>query len=259
MRWVFLSPHLDDVVLSCGGMVWTKTQQGEAVDVWTICAGAPDPQEPLSPFALELHERWGTGIEAVAARRREDQNALKRLGARGQYWDLPDCIYRQLPAGGPNASVNWLVNGEDDLWQPVHPQEYPLVERLSAWLSAQLSPQDVLISPVTLGNHVDHRLVRAAAEQAAGKVGIRMGYYADYPYVSRPGVTWEQKMGATWTQARQSVSEEALGVWQDAVACYESQLSTFFKDRHDLDLSLEKYWQDGGGACLWFSEPALHP
>src|SRR6266508_5878097 len=97
MRWIYLSPHFDDVVLSCGGMVWEQTQAGHKVEAWTICAGAPGPGEPISDFARQLHTRWGTGPEAVPVRRAEDDAALHLLGSESRYWDLPDCIYRRLP------------------------------------------------------------------------------------------------------------------------------------------------------------------
>lgn len=249
MKWVFLSPHFDDVVLSCGGLVWELTQARQPVQVWTVCAAAPAPGEPLSDFAQQLHERWETGIEAVALRQVEDEAALQVLRADARYGDLPDCIYRRLPDG-------WLVNGEDDLWKPVHPQEEGLVEFLASWIAAGLKatgePPDLrLVSPLTLGNHVDHFLVRAAAERAADQVKCRLLYYPDYPYAGKPGADVVEKTGQDWQQVCQTVSDQALAAWQEAVARYASQLSTFWSSREELDAALNDYWRSGGGACLW--------
>src|SRR5689334_12434287 len=77
---VYLSPHLDDAALSCGGMIHQQTQAGERVVVVTLCAGGP-PAGALSDFAQSLHTRWQTPVEAVAVRRAEDLAALKVLGA----------------------------------------------------------------------------------------------------------------------------------------------------------------------------------
>jgi len=250
MKWVFLSPHFDDVVLSCGGLVWELVRAGQPVQVWTVCAGVPAPGEPLSDFAQSLHDRWGTGLEAVAVRRVEDEVALRILQVDAtRYGDLPDCIYRRLPEG-------WLVNGEDDLWQPVHPLEEGVVDSLSAWIHAGLEPlgepRDLrLVSPLTLGNHVDHSLVRAAAERAAGLAHCEICYYSDYPYAGRAGVDVVGKVGQGWQQVCQEVSAEALAVWQEAVAAYETQLSTFWSSREELNAALEDYWRAGGGTCLW--------
>jgi LmbE family N-acetylglucosaminyl deacetylase len=251
MRWVYLSPHFDDVALSCGGMLWEQAQAGQAAEVWTICAGAPAPSEPLSSFAEQLHQRWQTGPQAAVARCVEDECALQVLGAQPRFWDLPDSIYRRLPDGPGGTPGSWLVNGEDDLWQPVHPLEAPLVMRLSAWIAAQLSQDDMLVSPLTLGSHVDHRLVRAAAEYAAAQCGCALLYYADYPYAVRPGSDLSASPGPDWRQDCREISPAALCAWKDAVACYSSQLSTFWSGRVGLDEALEAYWRAGGGACLW--------
>ena len=78
MRWIYLSPHLDDIVLSCGGMVWQQVQAGDVVEIWTIFSGDAPPG-PLAGFAQELHARWQTGPEASAVRRAERQKKLPNL------------------------------------------------------------------------------------------------------------------------------------------------------------------------------------
>lgn len=241
MRWIYLSPHFDDVVLSCGGLVWEQVQAGQQVEIWTITAGSPPDNQPLSEFSQQLHERWKTGLEAVAVRRGEDEAAVQRLEAGLRYWDLPDCIYRRLPDG------SWLVNGEDDLWQGLHPQEEPVVHRLCGWLVEELRHDDAVVCPLTLGNHVDHNLVRAAAE----RLDRPLWYYADYPYVVKSQTIEDGKLGQDWQTVCQGVSPEGLHAWQEAVACYTSQISTFWGGLDEMQAALEAYWSSGGGTCLW--------
>jgi LmbE family N-acetylglucosaminyl deacetylase len=249
MRWIYLSPHFDDVVLSCGGLVWEQVQEGQTIEIWTICAGAPAAGAELSDFALQLHQRWQTEQEAVSARQKEDHAAVSRLGASLRYWDLPDCIYRQLPDGA------WLVNGEEDLWKPVHPLEKPLMERLAEWLAQELRADDILVSPLTLGNHIDHSFVRAAAEH----LGHPLMYYPDYPYSAavltpEKSAVLAEKTRADWKRRCYPVSRIALGAWQDAIGCYTSQISTFWGGINEMHAALESYWQSGGGTCLWDSK-----
>jgi len=68
VKWIYLSPHLDDAALSCGGLLWEQSQAGDEVAVWSICAGDPPPGR-LSPFARSLQARWGTGSRSAAERR----------------------------------------------------------------------------------------------------------------------------------------------------------------------------------------------
>ena len=119
--------------------------------------------------------------------------AASQLGARLRYWDLPDCIYRQLPGGA------WLVNGEEDLWKPVHPLEMPLVERLAAWLDAGSSVQMIswsARSPWATMSIIF--LVRAAAE----RLGRPLWYYPDYPYaVTAARADLAEKTGEGWQKS----------------------------------------------------------
>ncbi len=222
-------------------MVWEQVQLGQQVEVWTVCAGTPTAGKSLSPFALQLHDRWQTENEVVAARKQEDRAAVTRLGAGLRYWDLPDCIYRQLPDG------SWLVNGEEDLWKPVHPLEMPVVERLAAWLRQGLREGDCLVSPLTLGNHVDHFLVRSAVES----LDIPLKYYPDYPYAVSAPDGLAEKTGAAWQRVCSPVTQVALAAWQDAVGCYTSQISTFWGGLDEMRVAIETYWHAGGGTCLW--------
>jgi len=240
MHWIYLSPHFDDAVLSCGGMIWEQTQAGETVEIWTICAGGPPRGVPLSEFALALQAEWKGGSRPIARRRAEDRAACREVGALPRYWRLPDCIYRRLPSGEE------LVRDNDALWLPVHPAELGTVQRLRAWLRRALPREAAVVCPLSLGNHTDHRLVRAAAE------GLRrpLYYYADYPYVARrifwipPGLPEEQLHRVT-------ISPEGLRAWKSGSAAYASQISSLFASLDDMYSKLEEFWQSGGGSCLW--------
>ena len=131
MQWIYISPHLDDVALSCGGRVWEQAQEGDHASIWTICAGDP-PQGPLSPFAQSLHDRWETGREAIAQRREEDILSCRQLGASYRHFDVPDCIYRRsgAPFESSPGSSGFLYATEESIFGLLHPAEAALVEAL---------------------------------------------------------------------------------------------------------------------------------
>ena len=220
--WIYLSPHLDDAALSCGGLIWEQSQAGAQVSVWTLCAGFI-PSRPLSPFAQELHARWRTGPEAVQLRREEDHQAAERLGAASIYLDIPDCIYRfrRLPEGD-------------------------LVARLAQTFRETLPADTQMVCPMALGGHVDHRLTRAAAELS----GLPLYFYADYPYVLRSAFELAQMELGAWKRTPAPVSAPALAAWLEAIADYASQLSTFWSGKEEMRLALQNYWAGGGGR-LW--------
>ena len=246
MTWIYLSPHLDDAALSCGGLIWEQTQAG-AVSVWTVCAGDPPPG-PLSAFAAALHARWGAGLAAPEARRAEDRASLALLGAAYRHEPLPDCIYRRDPHSGAA-----LYASEAALWDPIAPAEQPMIAALQARLAAQLAQAAAprLVCPLALGRHIDHRLTRQAAE---GLTPIRW-YYADYPYVLAAGDELAALRRAGWTTTTFPVSPAGLTAWQDAVAAHTSQISTFWPDLEAMRAAIADYCHQNGGVQLWSPPP----
>lgn len=238
-HWVYLSPHLDDAVLSCGGMIWEQMQSGTRVEIWTICTADPLPGS-LTPFARSMHARWGTKDDAMSTRRSEDALAAIRLGAGINYLGLADCIYRRLPNSGDP-----VINCEEDLWQALNQQELPLVHNLTTYLNDHLPDSASLVSPIGIGGHLDHRLTRAAAEA----LSRQCHYYADYPYAA--GIDIRQWVDPKWDQLPVNVSPIALNAWQEAVAAYASQISSFWVHLGQMRLALKEYWQNGGGCILY--------
>jgi LmbE family N-acetylglucosaminyl deacetylase len=242
MTWIYLSPHFDDIALSCGGLVWEQNQAGEPVQVWSIFAGEIPPG-PLSPYAAGLHARWEAGQNAPAERRAEDLTACRAMGAVPRHFDLPDCIYRR----GLDQATH-LYASEEGIFGPIHPEEQGLVEQLAGNLQAQIPAEAVVVCPLTLGGHVDHRLTRAAVE----KIDRNVWYYADYPYVLSRISELEALRQTGWQSTDFPVSETGLEAWTASVAAYTSQISTFWPDVPAMQVSLREYWQESGsGVQLW--------
>jgi hypothetical protein len=79
MRSIFLSPHPDDAVLSCGGWIDQLAQNGERPLVLTVFGGDRPAAVPLSAFARSLHERWQLGDDARPA-------AVMKIGRLAIAW-----------------------------------------------------------------------------------------------------------------------------------------------------------------------------
>lgn len=244
MNWLYISPHLDDAVFSCGGLIWEQVGAGQAVEVWTICAGDALPG-PLSAYASSLHTRWGAGPEAAALRREEDRQACRRLGAGYRHFSYPDAIYRRDPQNGEA-----LYTSDEDLFRPLASAEHRLVEELSLLLKGELPPDWQLVCPITLGNHVDHQLVRAAVERAVtGRLGQPVWYYADLPYVLKYNEL-PMNLVAGMKLARFPVSQAGLAAWLEAAAAYASQISTFWASVEAMRADLSAYCRESGGVPL---------
>ncbi|MCK9504897.1 MAG: hypothetical protein M0Q95_12040, partial [Porticoccaceae bacterium] len=93
--------------------------------------------------------------------------------------------------------------------------------------------------------HVDHRLVVNVGKQIGGVDE----YYADYPYVINHFENPLLKDGE-FKYNPYHLGEDALHAWQEAVLCYKSQLSSFWRNDDETLLALRNYLAGGGGR-LW--------
>lgn len=240
MEWIFLSPHFDDVALSCGGLIWEQVQAGERVSIWTICGGLP-PRRPLSPFAQSLHQRWETGAEAVRLRQAEDRASCQILGASYRHFSIPDCIYRPRKRSIPHYYAT-----EESLWGKLHAnEEKNLVHRLTKMLDKEISPYAKIVCPLTLGNHVDHILTRKAAE----RLKRPLLYFEDYPYVLKSADELAQLKRNGWKPISFHISEAGICAWQEAIAAHTSQISTFWPSLSAMRAAIREYAH--GQVTLW--------
>jgi LmbE family N-acetylglucosaminyl deacetylase len=241
---IYLSPHLDDVALSCGGQVFQRTQAGESVLVATVMAGDPQPGT-TSQFADILHKRWSLDNNVTATRRVEDVAACHVMGADYLHLSLPDCIYRQNPESG-----KFLYTSEQDLFGPVHPTEAPLIGRLTRQFS-KLPSTDQVFLPLGVGNHVDHQITRQAAQ-----LGLNTrftAYYEEYPYSQiENAVTTIVDAEDNWQMGLIPLTEDALSARIEAIACFGSQISTFFTGIEDMAHNVRRYNATVGGERLWY-------
>lgn len=245
MQWVYLSPHLDDAALSCGGLIWEQASRGDDVRIITICAG-DQPAGAISPFAESLHRRWKAGALAISQRRREDRLSAQILGAGYEHLSLPDCIYRQDKASG-----EYLYPTEESLFGSLHPAEAELVAALGKELAEIVPREAQLVCPLTLGGHVDHKLTRNAAEA----LGHDLWYYADFPYTLKEAQFLQQYLRAGWWWQIHPISANGLTAWQDAVAAHTSQISTFWPHMDAMRAELAAYLEQQGGIRLWKPPP----
>lgn len=278
---VFLAPHLDDAALSAGGSIHRLAAAGARVVVLTVCAGPP-PEADLSPYALSLHARWGqppaqalaSAAAMVARRRGEDRAACRRLGAAHAHLRLPDLIYRRRADGG------WAAESDAQLFAGAAGVDEATVEALARRLRRRLGRMAArrsegshdghrlrLWTPLGIGDHVDHHLCRRAAERLAAdrSPGLTLRYYEDYPYAgdaaARARALAAGPAGGAWRAVELAIGDADLAAKLDAVACFGSQISSFWTDEGAMRRAItafgrapsgdgwrERFWEVAEGA-----------
>ncbi len=232
-RSIFLSPHPDDAVLSCGGTIYRLAENGYRPIVITLFGGDRPIGTPLSAFARDLQQRWQLGENAPAARRDEDRAACDQLGAMLIHLPFADAVYRSDP-----VTQRWLYDSEAAIFGPV--READIVARVAEALQSKLrlagSSVRVFV-PLTAGGHVDHVITRAAAE----RLKIDLDYYEDYPYAEQPDRLTHVWGAAEWRSEAVELSEAALHAKINAFLCHRSQISTFYRDDDEVAQRMRAY------------------
>lgn len=251
---LYLAPHLDDGVLSCGGLIARQIEAGERATVLTIFAGDPPPV-PSTVFSAWRTAGLLSAEAYVALRRSEDRAAVERLGACWLHWELPDCIYRLGPEGQP------LYAEPTAIFEEIHPSERgvlvgALTVRLQALCDA-LRPS-VLYAPLGVGHHVDHYLVQWAARRLTPR-GWTLRYYEDYPYAEVPGfVQAALEIGGPWQPELEPLTPSALQAKIEAVLRYRSQIQGLFQGEENVADRIKAYAHglspDGPAERYWRPE-----
>ncbi len=206
---IYLSPHLDDAVFSCGGTIALQRARGERVLVVTVCAGVPSESAPPPPLLAEGLDALGiTAAELVRHRLAEDRAAMAVLGVSYEWKEELDAIFRMPGHYGTLAGLLGPIADGD-----------PLVPACRE-LARRVAPGAMLYAPLGVGEHVDHRIVCDAALSAGRPVLL----YEDFPYAMND-VHALQRRASTFSLTEElSFVDRGLELRIDASEQYRSQL-----------------------------------
>lgn len=157
-----ISPHLDDVALSCSLLLAANPGSW----VTTVFAGGPPSMRPLTTWD-RMARYFPDGADVVGVRRGEDISASAMVRAQPihlSYWDRQ---YR-------NESHGYQGLAEEDL-----------APAITAELLSQRPqvPADFWVIPLGLG-HADHRLAAEAGLMLAEREAGELYVYEELPYAT---------------------------------------------------------------------------
>lgn len=245
---LFLSPHYDDAVYSCGGTIYQLVQAGQTARVYTVMGGSLPAHLPDTPIVRDLHTRWQAGDDPVKTRRAEDNAAIHALDAEAAYnSSLPDCVYRVT-----SRDATPLYPSEESIFGAVHPDdpavaqlEFKVFNASSLWREIrfdeagnhQFVSEDTtsvsVYAPLTIGNHVDHQITRNwAFKLRQAYPHLTLKFYEDFPYTRTPGVIDPVLAAFPFPVQKETVylTDAAIQAKIESIALYRSQLSTFWAD-----------------------------
>ncbi len=181
--------------------------------------------------------------KSIRMRRLEDEKAAGRLGAKTVHFDFLDCIYRRGQSG------DWLYSGISFAPQA---DDAGLPQEIADIILPRLNPDDVLVCQLSVGSHVDHVLVRQAAEL----LGRPLLYDIDVPYIFYKSEELEPKSIGMQEETHR-ITATGLKSWKEAVLSYASQLPSLgdaFDTPEKAEEAIQSYWEEWRGIRLLQSE-----
>jgi LmbE family N-acetylglucosaminyl deacetylase len=224
-----LSPHLDDAVISCGGLIAAARSAGRRVKVVTFFTRSPGATVPLHLRVFARYE----------VRRAEDERALRLLGAEAEHLDFMERIFRDPPLRGVGSVFKALPNSSENL--PNLPAMIEAIQGLKA-----RNPDAVILAPLGVGKHIDHVEVFLAALQVllddlpANRLWFYEDAYALLPFARQQHFVTRR---LAWPPLAFSVHRslrvlllESLFTWSTSGPTLESLLPP---KAHELEWSVE--------------------
>ncbi len=237
---LFLSPHLDDVVLSCGGIVHRLARSGERVIIVTAMAGDPPDDLPDSPVINAVKARYGDA-PLVRDRRLEDAQAAQTLGAQVYHLALTECAFRTTVCGAGELIA--LYPDHDSPFEGVRAGDDAPLTLFE--FQPPFTDISAIYAPLGVDNHVDHRLTRDWALVLTGPGMPPLNFYEEYPYArSRTALRrahdyYRQALPAlAMTGEVVPLDADDLAAKLRALRCYRSHLQVLWNDASAMEQAL---------------------
>lgn len=236
---LFVSPHLDDAVLSCGALL-AHLARICPVTVLTVFTRAA----PLAKWGLAARKTLrdlgvADGEALFQERRAEDIAVLKEAGASWIHLGLTDALFRQVgeTATGPKGTgrAAYPTFRFDAARGRIASSDAGLATEVSVMVreAAARNGAAAVFGPLGLGRHVDHLITRNAVAAS----GAEAVYYSDFPY------SLKKSRDERFTRPRLLLPYEWVsGRAENAnlIAGYRTQFAGLFP--HGVPVRPETYW-----------------
>jgi LmbE family N-acetylglucosaminyl deacetylase len=243
---LFISPHYDDIALSCGGTAALVAEAGMDAVVALLFGDHPDPDQPMTRFAEQMHRDWGMSADQViAGRRAEEAESSRILGLRDVFLPFRDAIYR---------GENYL--NEDQLFGAPAQGDVDLPELVVGALEAVgfTAANTRVYAPLASGFHVDHQLGFQTGV-LLDRGGWEVWFWEDLPYSLLEGRV-DDRVARAARPLEVAALVDVTPVWTkkiDAIMAYPSQLKVIFEQyvgagstREAIDQVMSAYSQEAG-------------
>ncbi len=186
---VFISPHFDDAILSCGGLL---SELSGKTDITIINVFTKAHKKPYTLSARKFLKNSGNQSDAILlydTRCTEDKNALSQLRVKIINLGLEDALFRRKKQSSllgkliPEV-IHIYPTYRWHILKAISSTDY--APKILKKILKKYSKKDVLFfAPSGIGNHADHQIIRRVSEELFDDLIL----YSDFPYNIREKVS----------------------------------------------------------------------
>lgn len=219
MKNIFISPHFDDAIGSCGGLI-------QSLDNVLICTiFTKQYKGELSQVAKDLHNDWNLK-NAVKSRKKENKNACKFLKLKSTNLNFLEFIYRKNSTGFICKSFESLFGNENIYEKEL---EIELIKKIKN----KFSINNQFYFPMSMGGHVDHVLLHNVG-LVLNSEGYKVKFYQDFSYQINDSIK-------NYKVEKFYFDEMVLNKKITACMCYVSQMPDLFGNNDNAKKYFKKF------------------
>ena len=231
--YIFISPHLDDAILSCGNLLLKLKAQNKNIQIITLFTSAS--KKTLTPQAENFLNACGytSPIKLFEDREVEDSKATGFIGGTYKHLGFIDAAWRT------KNNKPLYHNGTSQFSGRISTKDHKLIDTIRTNLT-KICVNDattLILCPLGVGNHADHVITRKAVE----KLYKQSLFWEDYPYNTDRGVlkmflTKHKKFRKSFEIHQMDNRKKHL-----AIKFYRSQLRSLFPSGQ-IKNTMESYY-----------------
>lgn len=189
----FISPHLDDAVLSAGDLISFLTEQKVPVNVITVFTEISEKPYTLSAKSFVRQCGYADADLLFADRRKEDKEILENLDIQTAHLGFIDATWRKkgnisslrksLSRFVPELGHRYPIHQLNVISGKIDSEDMPLIDKIGNAINKIIGGKNNfrIFAPAAFGNHVDHTITRKACEKYFPKAIL----WSDFPYNMR--------------------------------------------------------------------------
>ncbi len=244
-HYIFFSPHFDDAVLSCGGLIARLKKR----KVLVVTIFSDWQKGRLSFYASQYLGfcNFKTPEDYFFFRRKEEARASKILGYDCLSLDFSEAIFRFKKRFFLNS---FFYNNTRQLLGKINKEDQKIADeiegRIKRTISKYADSGGKFYFPLGIGNHIDHQLISQIGRNLTDAYQNEIYFFEDFPYVLN---TKRKEREDFFLQKdlkpkKIFLTSQEIETKYQAILSYRSQIKPLFGTKENFQKKFFKFYED---------------